>query len=117
MNASGNTITLVYDTASYYFDTMTLTAVCRIEDTPLIDGGHYRVRTAVNTNTLRLKGRVPFSVMSGYKALMDAFGSGRRSFTLNGAGFTGWSLLSGKLSSAEGDNFAVCELILTEVSE
>ena len=117
MNSSGNPVTLTYGGTDYGFDSMTLTAACRIEDTPLIGGGHYRVRAGVNTNTLRLKGRVSFGDLAAYKALTDAFGTGRRSFTLNGVQFTGWTLLTGRLTSAEGESFAVCELILTEVTE
>ena len=117
MNASGAHIILTCGGTDYGFDAMTLTAACRIEDTPLTGGGHYRVRAAVNTDTLRLKGRVSFTDFAAYKSLVEYFGTGRRTFTLNGTQFAGWTLMSGKLTSAEGEPFAVCELILTEVSE
>ena len=115
MTAGGNKFAFVYGGSTYYFDSLTLSFEERIEETPLINAKLYRARAASGRNNMKLRGRLVLSQLGTYRALITAFGSGTRSFTLNGEQYTGWALLSGRISSEENEQFAVCELTLAEV--
>lgn len=116
MTAGGNKFELTYDGDSFLFDSVRLEYGAHIEETPLLNGGLYRVRAASGRNNMRLKGRFVLERLGDYAALITAFSTGTRSFTLNDDAFTGWTLLSAKLASEEKEQFAVCELVLAEVS-
>ena len=116
MTAGGNKFTLVYGSRTYYFDSLVLSFEERIEETPLINGRMYRARAASGRNDMKLKGRLALSQVGDYKTLINAFGSGARNFTLNGEQYTSWALISGRISSEENQQYAVCELILAEVA-
>ena len=115
MTASGNKFELLYDGSTYTFDSMQLTFGAHIEDTPLLNGDIYRARAASGKNNMRLKGRFFIELMSSYTALITAFATGKRDFALNDETFTGWSLLSAKLTSDENEPFLTCDMVLAEV--
>lgn len=117
MTANGNKYTMVCDSKTYFFDTLTYVLEARTADTPMTDGTLYRVRSASGKNSIRLTGKFYFALVTKYKTLLEYLGAGTRSFTLNGDTYTGWTLLSGRISCEEDAQFAECELTLAEVSE
>ena len=115
MTASGNKFELIYGSSSFIFDSMQLTFAARIEDTPLLNGDIYRARAASGKNNMRLKSRLSLDQMAAYTELITDFAAGMTDFTLNDEPFTGWTLLSAKLTSEENTPFLTCDLILAEV--
>lgn len=116
MAANGYKYTMECGNKTYFFDTLAYIYEERIEDTPMLDGTIYRVRAASGKNSIKLGCRFLYSQISRYRELFTTFGTGTRDFTLNSEQFTGWALVSGKISTEENEQFAKCELILAEVS-
>lgn len=110
MNAASNGARLTYDDKSYYFETFRLTASQRLETTPLYEGGVYRAAAGAHTFTLHLKGRIKHEEVHDYYMLMYGLFRSRKGIRINGSLYADQTLLSGKISSEEGEQYAVCEL-------
>jgi hypothetical protein len=118
MNANGNMVTLSVDGEDYYFESLQIAVANRIETTALIGGGCIRVRSGGSPMTIVLKGRIKQSRIFEYENLLKSLSGGVISnLSINEQSHSGFTLLSGKITSGEKQAAAVCEIILTEADE
>jgi hypothetical protein len=90
----------------------------KIESTPIIGGGCYRLKTVCAAATITLKARIPFNERLTYLQLIKKLASGKiDNLAIASIGFSDMTLLSGKLTDEENSPFMICEITLTEVSE
>ncbi len=117
MNASGNEICVAVGEQTYYFSTLRAVVTSRVEDTALVSGELYRVRAAGYGQTFFLKGRISLDEMSEYIGLLRELAQGANEIEINGEAFESLTLLSGRVTSGEGEAFGECEITLVEVAQ
>lgn len=115
MNAAANGAFVTIDGQSYFFETLRISASQRLETTPLYQGGAYRAASAFRNVTIYLKGRIKHEEINSYYQLLYSLLKNRKSIAINGYSYSKLILLSGKISSDEGEQYALCELTFTEV--
>jgi hypothetical protein len=118
MNANGFQALLSYNGSKYYFESMQMSVINRIETTPTVGGGSVRVRAYGSPETITLKRKIKLSDIFSYESLIKKLAAGViTSMTINGISYSGYTLASGKITAGEQRTSAVCEIILTEVEE
>lgn len=115
MNSGGYSAVLNMDAANYYFQELTISTGCHMQDTPLVSGSLYRTYSSAGAETIRLKGRINSSKIMSYRDLLKALSKRKKEFSINGTHYSNMTLLNGKVSVMNGEEFGVCELVLTEV--
>lgn len=116
MNAGGYGCVLEYGGEEYYFHSLKISVQTRPEDTSLLNGRLYRVRAGSFSETIQLRSRISHGELPAYRTLIQTLAGGTCTVAVNGVSISGCTLLTGRISSEEGSQFADCELVLTEVT-
>ncbi|MCD8095931.1 MAG: hypothetical protein LUE12_07370 [Ruminococcus sp.] len=115
MNSTGVINSVIYNGSVYYFETLKFTIANKVEDSALIDGDLYRIKAASASEIIYLKTRISHSKIFTYRALLKSLAQNVSSIRINATLFSNLTLMTGKISSPESEEFATCEITLTEV--
>lgn len=115
MNAAANGANVSIGDDTYYFETVRITMSQRLEATPMLDGRAFRAAAGDNIMKIYLKTRIKHEDIKDYAFFLRQLLKGARHVKLYDTYYLNMALLSGAISSDEGEQYAVCELTLTEV--
>ena len=87
----------------------------KVESTALFGGGVYRAAAAACSFSISLKARLPHESVGSYLTMMRGLAQTRTTVTIEGTAYPDLVLTSGRVTSEEGAQYAVCEMELTEV--
>ena len=116
MTASGKFVTVTLAGRQYVFDTLRFTVQNKTEDTPLLDGSLYRVKSGECAETIYLRAELDPGQMSSYRTLIRTLAHSVSGLIIDSVAYSGFQLLSGRVRYEKGSIRAVCEITLTEVN-
>ncbi len=108
---------MTYGGKTYYFEHLEIQVKQRVERTPLVGGGSIKTRIGGSYKIIILKARIRHSDIFTYQTLCESLADGIADIKINYTATYRCTLISGRLTSREGEPLNECEIILTEADE